>query len=440
MENEGLLHPIIAAVGLGVIGLGVVPTARHAFSPRSQRRPQGDGYDEIVPRLYESADGKATEESEREFSDREARVAAWIGLVVGFGAAVASALLLTLNSAPPSAWTVFNNWADVPAWVSRAFPEPCPSPSSCRRGSDQILQTIIGLQCAGIPTRAQYDRRYLLSRLGLLSSAVELASLAIRFGLGAIYTVGSRHDDSLPLAVAACRLMELLAALAAVIAFAGFPHHPDVFYGGVVVDQQHAASLLSKFAYGWNPLIFVTSKQRKLQQEDLPQMDGDTRSSNVYALYLKKKPTGRLWLQLIKTFKVPVAIQWALTLVQAVLALFPQYVLFHFLEGLETASGQRSRDPKLWAWVAGLASSLILQIWIGNAQRWNTTSRLVAPSQSLLQSLVFQKALRQDEAADPGQNSADGEQQGDNSDRKKPSDTRQAVVNHIRMDTWATPS
>jgi len=259
--------------------------------------------------------------------------------------------------------------------------------------------------------------------------------LTVRFGSGAVHTVAGRREDSLPLAVAACRLLELLMALAAGLAFAAFPHHPDVFSPQGLVDQQHASSLLTKFSYGWNPLVFVTSKQRKLEQDDLPNMDGSTRSSSVYDKYLAAKPTGRLWVQLLKTFKVPVAIQWALTLVQAVLALFPQYVLFHFLEGLETASGQKDRDPKLWGWVAGLSGSLILQTWVGNAQRWNTASRLEAPSLSLLQSLVFQKALRQDEAADPGQQSGDGKQQADDKDKKKPADTRQAVVNHIKMDT-----
>ena len=290
-------------------------------------------------------------------------------------------------------------------------------------------KVIIGLQCASIPTQGQYDRRFLLSRLGLLSATIVLASSAFRFGLDALQTA-ARHNDSLVRAVAASRLLELLAALGSGLAFAAFPHHPDVFFQGGIVDQQHGVSLLTRFTYNWNPLIFVTSKERRLQLDDLPNLNGSTRSSSVYDQYLERKPTGRLWVQLLKTFKGPVAIQWTLTLFQAILALFPQYVLYHFLEGLDLAYRQGHRDPKLWGWVAGLTCSLVLQLWVSNQQRWNTSSRLEAPSQCLLQSLVFQKALRQDEATDSGQKS-DDETQGE---KAKPSNPRQAVVNHMKMD------
>ena len=116
--EEGLVSPIAAAVGLGIVGFCAFPTAKRFVS---RQRPRSEGY-EVLPGLYESIDGKATDESEARYSDREARVAAWIGVVVGLGASLASAILLTVKTSQPSSWHVFNNWADVPAWVSLASP------------------------------------------------------------------------------------------------------------------------------------------------------------------------------------------------------------------------------------------------------------------------------------------------------------------------------
>ena len=272
-----------------------------------------------------------------------------------------------------------------------------------------------------------------------MSAAISLLSIGIRFGYDTVRTL-STHGDSLALGIAVCRLLELLTALAAALAFASFPHRPDVYHKGSLVDQQHAVSLLSRFTFSWNKLVFDISKERKLNQEDLPSMDGDTRSSNVNARFQLKDTKGRLWWQIMSSFWFPLAVQWTLTLIQAALALFPQYVLYNFLEGLEVPPELRRSDPKLWGWVVGMGSSLFLQIWVSSAQRWNTASRLEAPVLSLIQSLVFQKALKLDEAAEPGQKeeekSDDKEVPKDTDEKKPKSDVRQAVVNHIKLDRY----
>jgi ABC-type multidrug transport system fused ATPase/permease subunit len=301
------------------------------------------------------------------------------------------------------------------------------------------LQALIATQCFSIPSKLQYDTRFRLAKLGLVSSAIQLASLVTRYGPGVVRAFQHYHGDSQDLASAACCLLEILAALAAGLSFSAFPHRPDVYYQGGLIDQQHAVSLLTRLTFSWNRLVFDISKERQLVQDDLPNMDGNTRSSQVYARYLEKNPQGRLWWRLVKTFKYPLAIQWSLTVVQAVLALFPQYVLHNFLEALERPPDQRANYSELWGWVIGMATSMILQIWVSSTQRWNTSSRLEAPLLSLLQSLVFQKALRQDEAADPGQTeekSPDSESpEGQEKNKKPKSDTRQAVVNHIKLDS-----
>ncbi len=421
------LQPVLGAVGLGLVAVCTVPSAGQLWSRARQRaRSRGHGYD-VVPELYQSKDGTATSESVDRFSDRESRVAAWVSLAVGLAASLAAAGLLTAHrdsfvGPHPSAPWLFNVWADVPAW------------------------TLVCLQCASIPSRSQYDRRFRLAALGLASAAVILASTTARFGydmVGAVTQYTGRGER----AVGLCWLMEMLAALVALLSFASFPHRPDVYDKGGLVDQQHAVSLLTRFSFSWNQLIFDISKERRLNQADLPNMDGDTRSANVNDWYLAGQPKGRLWWQLVKAFRAPLALQWCLTLVQSVLSLFPQYVLYHFLEGLEIYQDKRASQPELWGWVVGLASSLLLQIWVSSTQRWNTSSRLENPVLSLLQSLIFQKALKLDEVAGAGEKSEKkskdkdeppkdkAKDSKDSKDSKKPkSDVRQAVVNHMKMD------
>ncbi|CAK7220016.1 hypothetical protein SCUCBS95973_004013 [Sporothrix curviconia] len=379
MDDKGwaLLHPAVGAGSLGLVLLLSLPTFRHVWTKaqfaRRNRGAQGDGAYEAVPQLFESADGKATEESVAAFSDRQPRLGAYLSLILGLATSIAAAILLTLRVSPPTPsdrpWlTGFDNWADVPAWA------------------------LVGLQCASMPFKEQYDRRFYLSIAAFLSSVVLLGSVTL-------------------------------------------------------VDQQHAVSILSRFSFNWNKVVFDIANARKLELEDLPSLDGNTRSACVNERYLSRGgsaggPKGRLWWQLIMAYKWPLLLQWALTFVRSVLALFPQFVIYQFLEGLDNhQGGNKAANPKLWGWVIGIGISLVLQIWIGSAQRWLTSSRLEAPLNSLVQTLIFQKALRLDEAADPGHKVSDedkkGGDKGKKTAKKAEGDVRQSVVNHMKLDSHA---
>lgn len=118
-NSPHLLHPIVAGVSLGLVCLLTLPALAQL---RSKSKLFRTGYD-AVPELFESEDGQATEESVAAFSDRGARIAAWVSLAIGLAASTASAILLTLSrdvsvTIEPAALHVLNNWADVPAWVS----------------------------------------------------------------------------------------------------------------------------------------------------------------------------------------------------------------------------------------------------------------------------------------------------------------------------------
>lgn len=432
-ESWALLHVFVGAGSLGFVLLLSLPSFRQTWTKarfaRRSRGAQGDGEYEVVPQLYESADGQATEESVAAFSDRQPRLGASISLLLGLTASTAAAILLTLHITSPAPadnpWLlVFDHWADVPTWA------------------------LLSIQCSSIPAKEQYDVRFSLSIDAFLSSAVLLGSVGYRYSFEVVSILGGMDasaDSGIAIGKAVCWLVQILAALTAVFSFASFPHRPDVYYRGSLVDQQNAVSILSRFSFNWNGIVFDIANARKLELEDLPNLDGNTRSSCVNAQYLARGgsaggPKGRLWWQLLLAYKWPLLLQWVLTFVRSVLALFPQFVIYQFLEGLEGhEGGNKAANPKLWGWVIGIGVSLILQIWVGSAQRWLTCSRLEAPLNSLVQTLIFQKALRLDEAADPGHKASDtdgkpGDKVKKGAKTKIEGDVRQSVINHMKLD------
>lgn len=447
MDDRGwaLLHPITGAGTLGFVFLSSLPALHQLWTKahlaRRNRGADGDGRHEVVPQLFESADGRATAESVAAFSDREPRRAAWLSLLLGFAASIVAAVLLSIGPngdwnatllASPSWLHFLDGWVDVPTWG-------------------------LGLlQCASIPTKSQYDRRFLLATIGFWSGAILTTSILVRHGFGIVLALSGKSKagyTGMFVGTAVCWLVEAICALTASLSFASFPHRPDVYYRGGLVDQQHAVSRLSLFGFTWNRVVFDTAHERKLELEDLPNLDGDTRSSNILAQYLANGGSaggenGRLWWQLVKAYRRPLFLQWTLTFVRSILALFPQYVLYQFLEGLDKhQDGNKAASPQLWGWVISLGVSLVLQVWVNSIQRWLTASRLEAPVSSLIQALIFQKALHLDEAAEPGQATVGGaakaggmdKKDGKNTDKKDPKkknsgDIRQSVVNHMKLD------
>jgi len=140
-----------------------------------------------------------------------------------------------------------------------------------------------------------------------------------------------------------------------------------------------------------------------------------------------------------------------LTLVIACLSLFPQVVLYNFLSKIERSQQHTAADPTVFFWVFGLLLSQLFQVGVNNWLKWITASRLEIPVSSLLQSLVFSKALKLYETAPPGQNVDKGSKSGSQGssggangengappgkDKKsKEPETRQSLINHMKLDS-----
>lgn len=240
-----------------------------------------------------------------------------------------------------------------------------------------MLQALIFFQCIFLPPRGDYKAKFHLANCALVSSVLALASLIYR---GRLDDVLNAPRDSQQLAEGLCWLLQALSAFVAFFALGSVPRRPDVYFKGALVDQQYTVSLFSKISFSWNSLVFRISKERQLEMEDLPQLDYLNRSSNLHRLFNEQKTEGRLWWKLLKFHWVELAQQWGLVLIEAVLALFPQYMMYNLLQRLEKPRTPESGiSTTNLAWALALCLSLILDNVVGSVMSWWTNSRLVIP-------------------------------------------------------------
>ena len=162
---------------------------------------------------------------------------------------------------------------------------------------------------------------------------------------------------STKLAQGVCWLLQAISAVAVFFSLGNIPRRPDVYCNGALVDQQTTVSLLSKISFSWNSLVFAISKERQLEMEDLPCLDNLTRSRNLHHWFTSRSPEGRLWWRLLKFHWVQLAQQWCLVFISAVLALFPQYMMYNLLSGLEQPKTPESGVSRTLAWALALVST-----------------------------------------------------------------------------------
>lgn len=282
----------------------------------------------------------------------------------------------------------------------------------------------------------------------LVCSILVLASLTYRSKLHCILD-GSRGSQQL--AEGICWLLQTTSTLVVFFALGLIPRRPDVYYKGSLVDQQYAVSLLSRISFSWNSIVFDISRKRQLEIEDLPQMGYLARSETVFKIFNARKTEGRLWWQLLKLHWRQLAQQWCLVFISAVLSLFPQYMMYNLLQRLEQPENPENSMSSTLPWALALCVSLALDTVVGILLGWWTNSRLVVPIDAVLQTLVFDKALKEHETATPPAqlkekdadkddlkaNKADGKDKQDSENKAKDpkNAVRQSVINHMKLDS-----
>lgn len=242
-----------------------------------------------------------------------------------------------------------------------------------------------------------------MTLVGLVSSLLVLGLLSFNHGFTVLSLVIGR-DGKNP-ALSYLYGIQTVAVLITALAFASFPRRPDIYHRGKVVDQQEAVSLISLLSFSWNLNIFNAAKEGQLGTGDLPRLEFVTRAENIQQNFTENKKPGRFWQQLLMFNARNLVRQWALALLIAVLSMFPQIVLYNFLSKIEKGAQHPSRDPMLLVWALALFFTQALQVGATNWLKWITESQMDIPLESLVQTLVFAKALKQYDTVSPGQDS-----------------------------------
>lgn len=208
-----------------------------------------------------------------------------------------------------------------------------------------------------------------------------------------------------------------------------------MFDNGSLVDQQNTVSLVEQLSYSYNMVVFGITKERQMKVSDLPVLPHSLRSRKLTAKFLANCGDGKLWRQLLKANKSKIAIQWIVTIAGAVLSLFPQLVLYKFLQAIESRGDSGTVDPYMFVWVFALLVSQAVGVGFQTWSSWFTVSRLTTPLMSLLQSLVFSKAMRQYDTAIANQDDGSNDSKNPPSVEKiKGKMARQPVINHMQLD------
>jgi ABC-type multidrug transport system fused ATPase/permease subunit len=276
-------------------------------------------------------------------------------------------------------------------------------------------------------------------------------SIGIRHGYNALHDVMNEGQQR---AHGAAYLTQILAGIGVICALGSIPRRPDVFVNGQLVDQQFTVPLLWRLSHSWNAIVFQISKERQLQLADIPKLGYKIRSETVHHRFLARKAEGRLWWRLIKAHAWEILEQNVLTLIIAGLVIFPEIALYNFLSRIESRQDYTSTDPVLFVWIFALFISIVLEVILGNLLSWVTSSKLEMPVSSMLQTLVFRKALNQYETTRPPQKedlealrnpqvtagAKDGKKgQKDSKAGKKDKgqgpDVSQSVINHMKLDS-----
>ncbi|RDL31200.1 uncharacterized protein BP5553_09989 [Venustampulla echinocandica] len=315
------------------------------------------------PKIYEDEDGVATEQSMAKYSAKIPKIFHVFFTISGLSAAVALAILATINS-PRGMFA--DDWLNVAQWF------------------------LLVVQALTIASVRNTLRSYTLGVFSLISCMLLLAVLLIQ-GMLLAQNVGVSSS----LGATGLQIAQLVLVVFAALASVSIPRRPDVFYDGAFVDGMNTVSALERYSFSWvDQLLALARKKKRLDQNDLPKMDHYTRARDLSEDWRRKKHTQRLWIEIFLVHKAQFITQWFLTLLQAFGNFAPQFVTYHILRILERRVAGQAVSSEAWIWVLMLTLTTVGAAWNEAWLFWISWSGLAIPIRSQLSSLIFQKAMR----------------------------------------------
>ena len=317
-----------SSIALGAVGLFFVvccsaPAVKSLFDRFRPSKGKANQYNYIG--LYEDEDGKATEESQRNFSTTIPRTLALITVIVGFLISLTYSVLATvgvITAANIESWLQTGSWAVLVAQSISVWIDPSPT------------------------------RRY---RQGVWAAWSSLI-IALCLVLTNIYTRDYEYPDEVMVSLLATQMCLLLLAIAA---FVSIQRRPQVYYEGRLVDSQMTASFISMLTFSWPNFLIDISQKRKLEYEDLPFLAKIWRTESLSDRYSKARKFNKLWKTIVVNFRWAFAKQWSLTTFMSFVEFVPQIAMLNLLRILE----QRDEQPLpgvIWLWVAILGIAMLV--------------------------------------------------------------------------------
>ena len=196
---------------------------------------------------------------------------------------------------------------------------------------------------------------------------------------------------------------QVLIAILAIVANLALQRRPPLSKGGVPVDSQYSSSFIKRYSYQWcYGLLRLARVKDRLDLEDLPTLHHPASSQSLqgHMQSAMDKYDLALWKTIFVAHWSTFLMQYALSMLQSVAQLAPQFAMYSLLKVIEV---RRHRDPSGTAglsWAIGLGSTMIISAWIETQCLWMMWSRLVICIRSELTASIFVKAMRSKDVKD----------------------------------------
>jgi ABC-type multidrug transport system fused ATPase/permease subunit len=220
------------------------------------------------------------------------------------------------------------------------------------------------------------------------------------------------------------------------------PRRPDVFFEGMLVEQELSVSLLGRFTFSWaSGLLRFASKNKKMELDDIPKLPAANRAGQMTEKFEAARKGRKLWMAIIYAHGRLLIIQMLLCVLVCFVSFGPQVALFQILKTLEM------RDTPFWnpgasyLWVLGLGGLMFLASSAEGWLFWIFYSRLGVPIYAELSAVIFAKAMRRKDvqhtkkAKDGSDTSSKGSAEDEDEDGEDAlKKSRQGIINHAAVD------
>ncbi|RDW75857.1 putative ABC bile acid transporter [Coleophoma crateriformis] len=342
--------------GLVAVGLLTIPALFALFCHFRQKKPKSA--------TYEDRDGVASKESIEQFSAKLPKIFLFLFIVAGLSVSIALAILEILNITEDG--LILESWLNVAAWFLL------------------LIQVIVA------SVIKESTKSY---TLGLHASICATVLLVVFL----VQDANLAQNESGLGSTAPFTLHIVQLALTLTVLFAGIsiPRRPAVFLDGKPVDGMYTVSAFGRYSFTWvEHLLKLSRKKQRLNLEDLPKMDHNTRSKDLSERWATRKHTRRLWLETFLEHKMAFGLQWLLTTLTAFTNFAPQFCLLHILRNLEMRDAGKAITSDAWIWVLGLCFATlaagVIEAWLF----WISWCHLGIPIRAQLSALIFQKSMR----------------------------------------------